>query len=261
MAEQTNIFDELAPYARLTVVPGVSVGQLNYVNQQDLTYTCAFQPTIVAVDGVNKVTIPANTTLQFFQGTIGDSATTAGYTAGTLSSSQTNSRFPRGQAPANQCFVATACGFSVTTLATSGGGRSALDLNAAPIQSQLIAPEYLYQLAHQFSWDLTIGRGITRTIGPLAAFPGPDAVYAVQNDAGTFVGAGEVQNPGASQLGSAGQGFTKLKVPVVFPPLVNVAITAQNGSPFMLCNESALLASALQVRITLRGYLMTMPVG
>lgn len=264
--ETTNIYEELAPFARLTVVPGVSVGQLSYVNQQDLVYTCAITPTLSVdpdLDGRDYYYFAANTTAQFFQGTLGDSATAAGYSAGTLSNSQTNSRFPRGQAPANQAFVATGAGFSVTTLARSGQDLSATNLNQNPLESQLLFPEYLYQLAHQFSWDLTIGRGITRTIGTLATYCGSDAVTAVQNDAGDFARAAAAGKgvPGSSQLGRAGTSLTKLKVPIVFPPLVNVAISAQNGSPFRICNTASAFFEALQIRLTLRGYLMTMPVG
>lgn len=243
MASTENIFEELAPYAKLTVIPGVSVGQLNYVSQSDLFYTSALSIT----SGV----VPANTQLQYFQGVLGDAATNAGYTGGILSLAQTSSRFPRGQAPANQCFVAVSAGFSVNRLDT-------LDLTASPTASQIVDPDDLYAIAQNFSWDLTIGRGITRTIGPLSAFCGPDNVSVIQNDAGTQVGAGADGTSGTIQLGKAGMGFNKLKVPIVFPPLVNVSITAQNGSPFKLQSAGSF---KLQFRLTLRGYLMTMPVG
>ena len=242
-AQNANIFEELAPFSRLTVIPGVSVGQLNYVNQQDLFYTAA----VTATGGAFN----ANTQLQFFQASIGDAATSAGYASGTLSLAQTSSRFPRGQAPANQAFVAVSAGFSVTALTN-------LNLDGSPSVPQAVLlsdPDDLYAIANQFSWDLTIGRGITRTIGPLAAYCGPDAVTALQNDTASPVTAG---NNGTVQLGKPSQGFTKLQVPIVFPPLVNVTITAQNGSPFTLQSASTV---NLQFRISLRGYLMTMPVG
>lgn len=242
-AQNENIFEELAPYARLTVIPGVSVGQLNYVNQQDLTYTCVLPVTAGAV--------PANSILQFFQGTLGDAATTAGYSAGTLSLSQTSSRFPRGQAPANQAFVSVSTGFTINQLDTN-------DLTATPKASLVPFADDLYALAHNFSWDLTIGRGITRTIGTLASYCGPEAVYAIQNDA-EAPDAGDFY--GSNTLGKPGMGFTKLKVPIVFPPLINVSITAQNGSPFTLLDAIAQTTRYYQFKITLRGYLMTMPVG
>ena len=240
MAQEQNIFEELAPYARLTVVPGISVGQLNFVSQSDLYYTCAATFTSGAVG--------ANTTLQFYQGALGDAATNAGYASGTLSTSQTSSRFPRGQAPANQCFVAVSAGFSINTLTSL-----ALD-TGNPVAGLLTDPDDLYALAHQFSWDLTIGRGITRTIGTLASYCGPDAITISQNDTASPTTNGY---NGTVQLGKPGVGFTKLKVPIVFPPLVNVSITAQNGSPFTLQSAASI---NVQFRLSLRGYLMTMPV-
>lgn len=241
MAHEQNIFEELAPYAKLTVIPGVSVGQLNFVSQSDLFYTAAVTATAGA--------IPLNTTLPFFQGVLGDAATTAGYTGGTLSLAQTSSRFPRGQAAANQAFVAVSAGFSVNAI-------SSLDLATGnPVAQLLPDPDDLYAIAQQFSWDLTIGRGITRTIGPLSAYCGPDAVSIIQNDTATPAAAG---NNGTMQLGGPSKGFTKLAVPIVFPPLVNVSITASNGSPFTLSTATTF---NLQFRLTLRGYLMTMPVG
>ena len=90
MAAQENIFEELAPYARLTVIPGVSVGQLNFVNQADLVYTAATTFT----SGV----VAANTQLQFFQAALGDSATNAGYTSGTITTAA-STIMPKSTAP------------------------------------------------------------------------------------------------------------------------------------------------------------------
>ena len=241
-----NIFEELAPYARLTIPgSGVTVGQLNYVTQQDLYYTCEATFT----SGV----VPANTQLQFFQAALGDSATNAGYSSGTITTAQSDSRFPRGQAAANQCFVGTSMGFSVNTI-------SAATPDSGFTVGLFSDPDDVYSLAQNFSWDLTIGRGIQRIIGPLAAYPGNDSVTVLQNQAGTAqaVTGNNVSTVGTVQLGKPSCGFTRLVVPIVFPPLINVTINAQNGSGFTL--ESATTVS-VQFRLTLRGYLMTMPVG
>jgi len=243
---QANIFEELAPYARLTVGnSNVTVGQLNYVTQQDLYYTCAATFT----SGV----VGANTQLQFFQAALGDSATNAGYTSGTLTTAQTSSRFPRGQASANQCFVGTSLGFSVNTV-------SALTPDSGFTVGLFQDPDDLYAISQNFSWDLTIGRGITRTIGTLSAYPGNDSVNVLQGQSGTAqaVTGNNVSTVGSIQIGKPSCGFTRLIVPIVFPPLINVAINAQNGSGFTL--ESATTVS-VQFRLTIRGYLMTMPVG
>lgn len=253
MAAEKSIFEELAPYARMVVVPGVTVGNLTYSNQQDLYSVAAF-----ASDAGGNVL--ANTTVQFFNGALGESAINQGFLSGTLSLNQTNSKFSKGQAPANQVYIATHAGFQLSQI-------SSLDLAAgAPTEGLLpvgtLAANALndvYSVSQNFSWDLTIGRGITRTIGTLSEYAMPQVVSTTDEGA---VAAGllgpDIATTVAGQLGSPYCDLRKLEVPLIFPPLVNVNITAATGSPFRLFNAAT---ANVQVKLILRGYLMTMPVG
>jgi hypothetical protein len=243
MAAEKSIFEELAPYAKMVVVPGVTVGNLTYSNQQDLYSTAAFSTNATGI-------IAANQQLQFFTGALGESAITQGYTGGVLSLSQTNSKFTRGQAPANQVYIATHAGFQLSQIST-------LDLSAAHKESLLVGivndsqnVSDAFSIANNFSWNLTIGRGITRNIGTLAEYPAVNA--------GTNVYA---------QLGTPLACLKKLEVPIIFPPLVNVTIGAQCGSFIQLQQVITIDGAAgagttlVQAKMILRGYLMTMPVG
>lgn len=250
--EEKSIFEELAPYARMVVVPGVTIGNLVYSNQQDL-----YSTSLITSDAGGL--IAANTRSQFFQAALGEQAAAQGYAGGVLSLSQTNSRFTRGQAPANQVYVATHLGFSLSRLLTSA------DLSAPHGESLLRADtggvatsrSEAFSLSQSFSWDLTIGRGITRTIGLLAEYP-TQGTYGVWDD-GVPAVPGTPDNASIfSQLGSPDCHMKKLEVPIIFPPLVNVLIEAINGTPVQLI---AAATQWVQIRCVLKGYLMTMPVG
>lgn len=252
--EEKSIFEELAPYAKMVVVPGVTVGNLTYSNQQDLYSTSVF-----TVPAASAGSVAANTTVQFFVGALGEQAAQQGYGAGTLSLAQTNSTFSKGQAPANQVYVATHAGFLLSKI-------SSTDLTATPTESLLpinftaaagtpFAGD-VYSISQNFSWDLTIGRGITRTIGTLSEYTMPQA-WGIADEGPVAATASTLSN---GQNGSPYCGLEKLAVPIVFPPLVNVTLTASNGSPFQLVSTAA-AAINVQIKMVLRGYLMTMPVG
>lgn len=268
MAAEKSIFEELAPYAKMVVVPGVTVGNLTYSNQQDLYSTAAF----TATNGL----IAANQTIQFYNGALGESAITQGYAGGILSLSQTNSKFARGQAPANQVYIATHAGFQLSQISTR-------DLGAAHRESLLVGlteteaingvvPDAndVFSVANNFSWNLTIGRGITRSIGTLQEYPAP-GVWAFQDLGVRTPAAGQnpAENSGTnvfSQLGTPLACLKKLEVPIIFPPLVNVSIEAVCGSFIQLQQvvSSAALGAGdinVQIKMIMRGYLMTMPVG
>lgn len=256
--QEKSIFEELAPYAKMVVVPGVTVGNLTYSNQQDLYSTSVF------TSGATGI-VAANTRVNFYVGALGEQAAQQGYTGGVFSLSQTNSTFGRGQAPANQVYIATHAGFALSGISETNltaNPTESLLLTAVAAQPAVVGPPVkagiqnncdVYSIGQNFSWDLTIGRGITRTIGTLSEYTMP-GVFATQDD-GTAVAA----TRGFGQNGSPLCCISKLQVPIVFPPLVNVAIGAQNGSPFQLVVQNA--ATNVQIKMVLRGYLMTMPVG
>lgn len=245
--EEKSVFEELAPFSRMVVVPGVTVGNLVYSNQQDLYSTSVFSSSATGV-------VAANTTVQFFVGALGESAIQQGYGAGTLSLAQTNSRFSKGQAPANQVYVATHAGFLLSQI-------SGTDLTATPTESLLRISNTVnfkgdtFSVGQNFSWDLTIGRGITRTIGNLAEY-NANGVWGIRDEGPAAATANTLIS---GQNGKPGCQMQRLQVPIVFPPLVNVSLTASCGSPFVLVNTAA--ATNVQVKMILKGYLMTMPVG
>jgi len=273
--DNASIFEELAPYARMTVVPGVTIGQMNYVNQSDLYSVGAFSSTAAGV-------VSANTEVQLFNAALFESAINQGFTAGSMTLNQTNSRFSKGQAPANQAFIATHAGFWLGKRVTGALDNTAnLDLTVAGQEQLLTAGATpiainagtfdgvndLFAVSQNFSWDLTIGRGITRTIGTLSEYivPGSYAIEANDPvDALQIDGATALTSVVPVQHGSPCSTLKKLEVPIVFPPLVNVSISAKCGSPFQLLPQSqanVAVATGVTVGMVLRGYLMTMPVG
>jgi hypothetical protein len=265
--EEKSIFEELAPYAKMVVVPGVTVGNLTYSNQQDLYSTGVFRSGATGI-------VAANQAVPFFQGALGESAISQGYAGGTLSISQTNSKFSKGQAPANQVYIATHCGYQLSTIQNTAAATvpGSTDLSQPHTESLLVSEQETianltdaFAISQNFSWNLTIGRGITRNIGQLCEYTAP-GVFAT-TDSGFSPGA--AVNDGATaygQLGTPWSQLRKLEVPVVFPPLVNVQIAATCGGPFQLqqlVTSAGLGAGAVnvQIRCMFRGYLMTMPVG
>jgi len=163
-----------------------------------------------------------------------------------LTLAQTNSKFSKGQPPANQCFVGTDLSFSAWYNGTS----------VDPTASQTLAlptADDLFAIIQNFSWDLTIGRGITRTIGSLLEYPQAGGVFAAQT---TQTAVPVLQK--SAQNGSPDYVSVKLPIPIIFPPLINVQITAKCGNAFNL--PAATASAALVIRLTIGGFLMTMPV-
>jgi hypothetical protein len=227
-----TIFEQLAPYAGMTVVPGVTVGRLNYANQQDSFSDAAFSTTLQVVN--------ANTELQFFTSAIAE--TGQGWSTG-LSLTQTNSKFSKGQPPANQCLVSTHLG--VALYVTN-------DLSPAGSQDiTLLSVRDTFSILQNFSWDLQIGRGITRTIGSLLEYPAVGGAWSTTSTTG---------GNGSAQNGVPACHTVKLPIPIIFPPLVNVGLTAKCGNAFSLQDVSAQANTNIVVRLTLGGFLMTMPV-
>lgn len=235
--QQQTIFEQLASYAAMTVVPGVTVGRLNYANQMDL-----FSDSVFTLSA--GPTVAANTELPFYS--VALTETGQGWTAG-LTLSQTNSRFSKGQPPANQVFVATHMGFGVYY--TGSTNPSVAQAWTMPTSRDLFA------LLQNFSWDLQIGRGVTRTIGSLGEYPDVGGAWSVSraNDATGVI----TEFPGA-QNGFPACHSVKLAIPIIFPPLINVGLLAKCGNTFAMQDAPAL--SNIAIRSTLSGFLMTMPV-
>lgn len=230
-----TIFEQLAPYAQMTVVPGVTVGQLNYANQQDLFSDATFQ--------LSTLNVPANQSLSFYQAALTEVG--SGFTTG-LTLGQSNSKFSKGQPPANQVFIGSHFGFGVCFADTANP--------ASGLAQQLFNADDVYSLAQNFSWDLQIGNGIIRTIGALIEYPDVGGAWAESRS----TKAATAPQTGA-QNGIPGCYKVKLPIPIVFPPLINVNISAACGNAFTLTTSTA-SGKFVSVRATLSGFLMTMPV-
>lgn len=245
-----TIFDELEPYANMVVASNrgreITVGDLQYVTHQTMYSTA-----VTGAFAANPV-LTAGTKVDLFQ--TGQNEQGQGF-AGSLTESETNFKGSNGQFPANQCFVATRAAWSVHLL-------SAVDTGVSTNTYALVAqPDDLKAIITKGIWSLSIGRGPTRQIGNLSDYPASSGAFA--DLAGVSAAAAGEISPAACQNGWPSLPMKPLDVPIVFPPLVNVAIDCR-------WNSGATLATAAQggncgsqhlaVRLALYGFQFTMPV-
>jgi hypothetical protein len=252
---------ELQPYAKMTVVPGVTVGDLNFASAQS-----SFSTGYIAPSAPN--TFDSNRSVDLFQSAIGDSG--QGLAPGqVMTRSQTNWINSAGRLPANEVFIGIRCGYSLykhrnsDKAITSGASFAA---TAGVFSSQLLFPSVaaLWQLVHAFSWEYQIGDGIIRNSGALSGYPAAGGVY--EPPAPALAGnALAVQN--GYPCPSVG---VELPIPFMFLPNITSRITVRSGSKILL--EDVLGAGVtiddgsddfsefLAVRCTLQGYKLTMPV-
>jgi len=238
-------FADLKPYLKMTVAPnGVTVGDLNFVVAQT-QWSTALQ-TIATAD-----VVPADVNLDLFQVAQGDVG--QGFTS-QLTRGQTSWKDAQGRLPANQVFIATSCGFQIFRRDTADTTTTATEVLVPKLSA-------LVNIANNLSWEVTIGDGITRNYGTLAAFAGYGAQYSVANPA-----ASNAFSAGAL-LGHPDSRGRKLRIPLVFPPNISVRIKVRGGNTFQVNDVSDAGARTLPaggflaVRQFLHGYLCTMPVG
>jgi hypothetical protein len=269
ISQQTEVFEELAPFIHMTVSPnGVTVGDLAFVSAQTHWSTAISLPNSSSTANL----VDANLSFDMFSAAIGD--TGAGFTTA-LTRTETSWLDTQGRLAANQAFIATECAFQVflrSDATTTGTATSYKTIkNVAAVQA----------IGQAFSWNVTIGDGITRTIGSLGSYGGLGALYSGVPLAGISSGTGTSQasfkndtNLAGAQgafLGDACCYGVKLRVPLVFPPNINVRIKVQNGNAFTVpaytdgttgagAFNTLPASSYLAVKQYLRGYLCTMPV-
>jgi len=269
ISQQTEVFEELAPFVHMTVAPnGVTVGELAFVSAQTHWSTAISLPNATSTANL----VDANLSFDMFSSAIGD--TGAGFSTA-LTRTETSWLDSQGRLAANQAFIATECAFQVflrdnaTTTGTATKYRTIR--NVAAVQA----------IGQAFTWNVTIGDGITRTIGNLGSYGGLGALYSgvplAGVSSGSVAGSSFISNASAlngSQgtfLGDACCYGVKLRVPLVFPPNVNVRIKVTNGNAFTVPSYTDGLTTAgavdtlpaaqyLAVKQYLRGYLCTMPV-
>ena len=269
ISQQTETFEELAPFIHMAVSSnGVTVGDLAFVSAQTHWSTAISLPNASSTNNL----VDANLSFDMFSAAIGD--TGAGFSTA-LTRTETSWLDSQGRLAANQVFIATECAFQtfIRSDATTTGTATKIKTikNVAAVQA----------IGQAFSWNVTIGDGITLTIGSIGSYGGLGGLYAGVPLAGvssgnvassaSFSNASALNGAQGVMLGDACCYGVKLRVPLVFPPNVNVRIKVQNGNAFTVptYTDGTTGAGALNtlpateylaVRQYLRGYLCTMPV-
>jgi hypothetical protein len=262
--EQLETFEELAPFVKMTVAPnGVTVGDLAFVSSQTV-WSSALQ----TITSANQV--PGDMTLDLFQAAIGD--TGQGYTT-SLTRGETSWLDSAGRLPANQVFVGVECAFQAylrSTQSTTSAATITTIRNVSALQA----------IGQALTWEVTVGDGITRTLGSIGAYGGLAGISAaiplvgsgaVTANVGAFSNATNLNGAQGVFLGDSCSSGVRLRVPLVFPPNINVRIRVRNGNAFNVAtfNNGASPAVAqdtlptsqfLCVKQFIRGYLCTMPV-
>ena len=250
---------ELLPFSKVTVVPGVTVGDLNFASAQSAFSTCYFQPSA-------DETFDANQDKDLFQAAIGDNG--QGLAAGqVMTRGQTNWVDSQGRLPANEVFVGIRCLVSAYKHTNS----SAAALSGATLPSSKQAPitdvAALYQILSQFSWEYQIGDGIIRNSGALIGFPQGGGVYQPQQ----FISGTAAAAAIAAQSGWPSADTKKdLPIPFMFLPNITTRVKVKSGAKIVVeaasgtagttFDNGTATADYLAIRMTFQGYKLTMPV-
>lgn len=258
---------ELQPYARMTVVPGVTVGDLNFSSAQSIFSTGYIQPTSTNNFG-------ANSEVQLFQAAIGDNG--QGLAAGqVMTRGQTNFLDTAGRLPANEVYIGIRCLTSVFQHrnAVVGVGASFAAAVAGNLSQQVPVGDVtaLYEIIKSFSWEYQTGDGIIRNVGSLAGYPQAGGVWEAPIQLAQAAAA--VANPAiAAQNGyPCPTVAAELPIPFMFLPNITTRVTVKCGSPLNLtglltgtaaftAGTSEVIGNLLAIRMTFQGYKLTMPV-
>lgn len=248
---------DLQPYSRMTVVPGVTVGDLNFASAQSVFSTGYIQPS--AAD-----TFAANQELDLFQAAIGDNG--QGLAPGqVMSRGQTNWLDSQGRLPANEVFIGIRCLVSIYKHRNSDktliSGASFASTGTPPVfSSQLPIPDVaaVYEIAKEFSWEYQTGDGIIRNAGALAGYPQGGGVWEAPLGA-ISAGAVGVQNGWPCPVTAR-----ELPIPFMYLPNITTRVKIRSGSQLGLTTGSidynTAYAEYLAIRMTFQGYKLTMPV-
>lgn len=249
---------ELQPFARMTVVPGVTVGDLNFSSAQSIFSTGYINPTA-------NNTFAANSEVQLFQAAIGDNG--QGLQAGEVfTRGQTNFLDTAGRLPANEVYVGIRCLTSVYKHVNPAVGNFAAVL-AGSNQVTIEDVPALYQILKSFSWEYQTGDGIIRNVGPLASYPQAGGVWQAPSVPTTAAEAGAI----AAQNGyPCPTTAMELPIPFMFLPNITTRVTVKCGSALEVNSPTAtptfakgaaqVKAELLAIRMTFQGYKLTMPV-
>jgi len=247
---------DLQPYSRMTVVPGVTVGDLNFASAQSVFSTAYIQPSAAAD------TFAANREVDLFQAAIGDNG--QGLAPGqVMTRGQTNWLDSQGRLPANEVFIGIRCLVSIykhrnSDKALVSGASFANTLTV--YSSDLPIPDVasVYAIAKEFSWDYQTGDGIIRNAGALAGYPQGGGVWEAPLGA-ISAGAVAVQNGWPCPTVAR-----DLPIPFMFLPNISTRVKIRSGSAITLTAGSidynTANAEYLAIRMTFQGYKLTMPV-
>lgn len=248
---------ELQPYARMTVVPGVTVGDLNFSSAQSVFSTGYIAPT-------SNDNFGANAEVQLFQSAIGDGG--QGLASGqVMTRGQTNFLDSAGRLPANEVYVGIRCLTSVykhvNAIAPAFGASFAAAANGTVSATTTIGDvAALYEILKSFSWEYQTGDGIIRNVGPLSSYPQAGGAWEAPNSAANTAAL-------AAQNGWPCPTTAKeLPIPFMFLPNITTRVTVKCGSPLALTAGTFTAPTAqvagefLAIRMTFQGYKLTMPV-
>lgn len=247
---------DLQPFSRMTVVPGVTVGDLNFASAQSVFSTGYIAPNAVADQ------FAANREVDLFQAAIGDNG--QGLAAGqVMTRGQTNFLDSQGRLPANEVFIGIRCLVSIYKHRNSSNTLTAgasFANTATVYSSQLPIPDVasVYAISKEFSWEYQTGDGIIRNAGALAGYPQGGGVWEAPLGA-ISAGAVGVQNglpcPEVAR---------ELPIPFMFLPNITTRVKVKSGSAITLTAGSidynTVYAEYLAIRMTFQGYKLTMPV-
>jgi len=242
--------DDLAPFAQMVVDQsrGVTVEDLAFASAQDY-WSTGFIP-------LSTLTMLANSEVQLFSKNIGE---TGQGSAQALTISETNC-VNGDRMPANQVYIGLRAGFHVYQVAAAALATTALD------PFPILSPVGMTKIAQNIVWSLNIGDGIKRFIGNIDHYPSGSSFYASDfkfNAAGLALVASPFK--GTRGVGYANNGapfaseLRSLPLPVIFPPNIKTDIRIKSGSAILLTADDITSSYAVAVKMTFRGYMMTLP--
>jgi len=262
--------EDLAAFAELAVVPGVTVGDLAYVQAMSLYSTGLIDTTVLN-------TLDRNSNLRVFQTPIGKAG--QGYAASFLHTrSETNLDVDNFQMDGNEVFVGTHACWSICKRTNPGAAAAANQ--GATDENQVLIPSLhaVWALLSGLYWEVTVGDDITRNYGLLKDYPQGGGIYGVptlQSFAVTYDDtisglAGRTAPVGAQNGMPSIYCSRPLALPIVAPPNISVKIEVKNGNAIQAPVTSSSTGAStnwmgmldyFQIRCVLEGYKFTMPVG
>ena len=246
IADQSDQFEELQPYLTMIVADnGTTIGDLSFVSAQ------THYSTAISRIQANNV-VAADLALGLFQ--VGIDEVGQGWSTA-LTRTETSWLDSQGQLPANQVFIATGCAFQVFLRSSNSTTDVAAQTALLPSVSALQA------IGKNLTWETQVGSGIIRTVGSIGASGGCGGIWSAP-----FVAGAELLGASGVMLGDPMCIGQKMRVPLIFPPKINVGIKVRSGTGFVVesfgdspQHPSLPVGAYLCIRQFFNGFLCTMP--